>query len=182
MAVRVTVLGLSRTRRSQSLRQQAHQGRQTQPLGRAGCKLGPRSWALKHTGAFISLVIRKTRLNAGRARVWVTPREGGATGPRGKHSPVGLAHGEALLGHAVQHLLHAAHAVLHHHIRAGLRKPWADRDPHPRQGLPPGNSQPDARAGRVWGRRPQPRLMATSTETSGSAPRPRQRPERLQSP
>lgn len=37
------------------------------------------------------------------------------------HTPVGLAHRETLLWHAVQHLLHATHAVLHHHIRGMLR-------------------------------------------------------------
>lgn len=40
-----------------------------------------------------------------------------------------LAHREPLLGHAVQHLLHAAHAVLHDHIRAVLRKAQPGQGP-----------------------------------------------------
>lgn len=47
------------------------------------------------------------------------------------HSPMGLAHREALLRHTVQHLLHATHAVLHHHIRRVLRKAAHARLPEP---------------------------------------------------
>lgn len=69
--------------------------------------------------------------------LWVTWKDrGAAVRPGSTHSPMSLAHREPLLGHTVQHLLHAAHAVLHDHIRAVLRKPQPSQDSTPGRTCP----------------------------------------------